>query len=178
MASPSRDRVTIDLCGIGNAVRATAAGQGLTVSQLARQTLVASLDACPTVTIAPGSDRQTPGPSTVKLTLRLSSIDAEVLMLKSAALGLSYGGLVARLVRGTPLPARSADRAADRDALIASSDHLADLSVDLNALVRMLRAGDPVAAERCSTAATSLADDIRRHLDLASRVIARTGAEP
>ena len=37
MASPSRDRVTIDLRGIGDAVRAAAACRGMGVAQLVRR---------------------------------------------------------------------------------------------------------------------------------------------
>ena len=42
MAGSSRDRVTIDLRGIGDAVRTAAAGRGQTVAAFARQALVAS----------------------------------------------------------------------------------------------------------------------------------------
>ena len=49
--------------------------------------------------------------------------------------------------------------------------------LDLNALIRMLRTGDTEGAERYRASAMSLATDVRRHLDLASRVIARTGDE-
>lgn len=39
-------------------------------------------------------------------------------------------------------------RAADRDAHITSTDHLAELVADLNNLIRMLRAGNSAGAER------------------------------
>ena len=98
-------------------------------------------------------------------------------VLKSAALGLSYGAFVGRLVRGARLPALAADRAADRAALIASVDHLAQLSTDLSALIRMLRRANSEGAERYRNSAASLVSDVRSHLDLASKVIARNGAE-
>ena len=44
VAGASRDRVTIDLRGIGDAVRAAAACRGLGVAQLVRRALVMSLD--------------------------------------------------------------------------------------------------------------------------------------
>ncbi len=40
MASPSRDRVMIDLRGIGDAVRAAAACRSMGVAQLVRRALV------------------------------------------------------------------------------------------------------------------------------------------
>ena len=70
----------------------------------------------------------------MKVTLRLDTIDAELLLLGAAQVGLSYGAFVGRLLRGTPLPAPLADRVKDRDALIVSSDQLATLSADLAAI--------------------------------------------
>ena len=175
MAGASRDRVTIDLRGIGPAMRTAAASRQLTVAAFARGALVEA--ARPSVEPSPRESDGLDRSEIVKLALRLSSLDAEVLVLKSAALGLSYGGLVGRLVRGTPLPALAADRAADRDALIASTDHLAELAADLNALIRMLRTANSEGAERYRASAMSLATDVRRHLDLASRMIARTGGD-
>ena len=175
MASASRDRVTIDLRGIGPSVRAAAGARQIPVAAFAREALVeaAGISLEPSATAGDVFHR----PKLVKLTLRLPSTDADLLILKSAALGLPYGGLVGRLVRGVPLPALASDRTADRDALIASVDCLTELAADLNGLIRILRTGDSEGAERCGASAMSLATDVRRHLDLASRVIARTGAE-
>ena len=159
MASALRDRVTIDLRGIGPSVRAAAGSRQITVAAFAREALVeaAGISLEPSVTGGDVFHRS----KIVKLTLRLPSTDADLLILKSAALGLSYGCFVGRLVRGVPLPALASDRAAD-----------------LNALIRILRTGDSEGAEHYRASAMSLATDVRRHLDLASRVIARTGAEP
>jgi hypothetical protein len=44
MPGASRDRVTVDLRGIGEAVRAAAAVRGMGVAQLVRRALVMSLD--------------------------------------------------------------------------------------------------------------------------------------
>ncbi len=111
MASPSRDRVTIDLRGIGDAVRAAAACRGMGVAQLVRRAVVMSLDLRATAAVAPmkrGSDGQTPdlaaAHETAKLTLRLPQAHADALMLNAGALGLSYGEYVARLVDGSRLP--------------------------------------------------------------------------
>jgi len=175
MAQTSRDRVGVDLRGIGDAVRAAARARQITLAALAREALVEAVGPRSTPPIEPAS---TLDPSeVVKLTLRLPSRDAELLVLKSAALGLSYGAFVGRLVRGAPLPALAADRAADRAALIASVDHLAQLSTDLSALIRMLRRANSEGAERYRNSAASLVSDVRSHLDLASKVIARNGAE-
>ena len=110
MASASRDRVTIDLRGIGDAVHAAAAGQGITVSQLARRALVASVEGGGAAVHAPGSDGQTPDGSVAKLMLRMPRAHADALILNAADLGLSYGEYVARLVEGSKLPQPSALR--------------------------------------------------------------------
>ena len=101
----ARDRVTIDLRGIGDAVRAAAAVRGMGVAQLVRRALVMTLDLRATAAVATmerGSDGQTPDQiptrETAKLTLRLSQAHADVLMLNAGALGLSYGDYVGRLV--------------------------------------------------------------------------------
>jgi hypothetical protein len=167
--------VGVDLRGIGDANRGAARARQTTLASFVREALVEAVG--PLSTPIEAANILDPS-EIVKLTLRLPSVDAELLVLKSAALGLSYGALVARLVRGTPLPAPSAERAADRAALIASVDHLAQLSADLNALIRMLRRADSEGAERYRTSAASLVSDVRHHLDLASKVVARNDAEP
>ena len=180
MAGASRDRVTIDLRGIGDAVRAAAACRGMGVAQLVRRALVVSLDLRATAAVSPmtrGSDGQTPDQAptreTAKLTLRLPQAHADALMLNAGALGLSYGDYVARLVAGSRLPQPLGERQADRAALLASNDRTAALSTDLVALVTLLRQAKVEQArpyrDRLETADT----EIRRHLDRASAPIDR-----
>ena len=169
MTGAPRDRVMIDLRGIGDAVRSAAAQRGTTVAHLARQALLATIAASdPTVTPL-GSDSQTPGFSTAKLTLRLPQPHADVLIVNAVGLGLSYGEYVARLVNRTPLPRPAAERAADRAALLKSSDQLAALSADLNAFVRTLRRGSSTEVEKYRHRIETVDADIRGHLDLASK---------
>ena len=180
MPSPSRDRVTIDLRGIGDAVRAAAACRGMGVAQIVRRALVMTLDLRATATVAPmkrGSDGQTPDQvptrETAKLTLRLSQAHADALMLNAAALGLSYGDYVARLVAGSRLPQPLAERQADRAALLASNDRIAALSTDLVALVTLLRQAKVEQARPYRDRLESADAEIRRHLDRASALIDR-----
>lgn len=175
MASASRDRVTIDLRGIGEAARAAAAGQGVTVSQLARRALVASIDAGAAAVQAPGSDGQTLDRSVAKLMLRMPRAHAEALILSSHTLGLSYGEFVARLVEGSKLPQPSAEREADRAALMASNDQLAALSADLNALARLLSQGKHEQAQKYRQRLDTADAEVRCHLDRASTFIGHIG---
>jgi hypothetical protein len=165
MAGASRDRVTIDLRGFGEAVRGAAAARGLGVAQLVRWVLVGSLDLRAPAQGVSVSDRQTPCKTVVKLTLRLSQSHAEALMLGAAALGLSYGEYVARLVNGSRLPQPSAERAADRAALLAASDQLATLSTDLNAVMRLLGAGKLAEAEPYRDRIRAADAEVKQQLD-------------
>lgn len=178
MPGASRDRVTIDLRGIGDAVRAAAACRGMGVAQLVRRALVLSLDLRATTAVAPvkgGSDGQTtdrvPTQETAKLTLRLSQAHADALMLNAGALGLSYGDYVGRLVAGSRLPQPVAERQADRAALLASNDRMAALSTDLVALVTLLRQAKVEQARPYRDRLETADAEIRRHLDRASALI-------
>lgn len=168
----SRDRVTIDLRGVGDAVRAAAMRQGLTVSQLARRVLVASIDQRDDRPPARGSDCPTPMRSVAKLMLRMPQAHAEALILNAAALGLSYGDYVARLVEGSRLPRPSNERDADRTALLASNDQLAALSADLNGFVRLIRGVSSEQAQALRDRLERADGLIRLHLDRASAFIA------
>ena len=173
MASAPRDRVIIDLRGIGDAVRSAAAQRRVTVAHLARQTLLTAVSAYEPTTAPLGSDSPTRRLASAKLTLRLPQPHADALIVNAVGLGLSYGEYVARLVNGTPLPRPAAERAADRAALLASSDQLAALSADLNAFMRLLRSGDSAEVERYRHRIETVDADIRDHLDLASKFMAR-----
>ena len=176
MASASRDRVTIDLRGIGPAVRAAASARRLRVAAYARLALSEASNQAATPSLPASPIEQ--ANAVMKVTLRLDPLDAELLLLGAAHVGLSYGAFVARLLRGAPLPAPLADRVQDRDALIASSDHLATLSADLASLIRMLKRFDGEGAVRYGAAAQALMADVRHHLELASRVVSRNEGEP
>jgi hypothetical protein len=175
MSCVSRDRVTIDLRGIGPLVRAAASARRLRVAAYARLALAEASEQ-PATPSLPASQAERAGAVT-KITLRLDPIDAELLLLGAAQVGLSYGAFVGRLLRGMPLPPPLADRVKDRDALIVSSDHLATLSADLAYLIRMLKRFDGEGAVRYGAAAQALMADVRQHLALASRVVTRNGGE-
>lgn len=171
MAAPPRDRVTIDLRGIGNAVRMTAATRGMTVAAFARHALRDAV----------GSERMDPDHRldvlnaehrSVKLTLRLRQTDAETFVQRARTLGLSYGEYLTRLTKGTPPPLPAACREADRAVLRASTDQLAALSADLNDFMRLLRVGSPQ-IERYRQRIERIDTDLARHLEEASALLAR-----
>lgn len=172
MAGTSRDRVTIDLRAIGDGVRAAADMRGISVARLAREAIVSSLTANSEAASMQRIDHQNPDRSTVKLTLRLPRPHAEALILNAGGLGLSYGEYVARLVNGSALPQPLVERVADRAALMASTDHLATLSADLNALAALLRQGSSEKAQAYRHRLETANAEIRHHLDRVSALIA------
>jgi hypothetical protein len=172
MARSSRDRVTIDLRGIGDTVRDAAVRQSQTLAAFVRDALVAAVG-----THSPAIERlhpQVPHSRTMtKLHLRMHDHEAEALVVNATLLGLSYGAYVGRLVLGTPLPAPVAQRDADRAALRQSTDQLAVLAGDINAMFRMIRQGKgSEAAREYGDSLRGLEGDVRRHLEVASRLVA------
>ena len=170
MALPSRDRIGVDLRGIGDAVRAAACARHSTVAAFAREALVEAIGRPSTFPERMAAEFGRAG--IVKLTLRLREPAAEALIVNATGLGLSYGEYVARLVRQTPLPMPATERAADRAVLMASSDNLAAMSVDLAAFMRLLRLGKSAEVEKYRRRIETVDLDIRRHLDRVSALIA------
>jgi hypothetical protein len=172
MAGSAGDRVTINLRGIGDAVRSAAGGRGLTIAAFAREALVGALSEAPSLNElanAPTARRN----GTVKLTWRMDVRAAEVLAANARALGLSYGQYVAYLVSATPLPAPVAQRAADRAALQASTNQVADLALSLRDLVRLLRHGEAQEAQKYRSLFDTVGGDIARHIERVSSFIAK-----
>lgn len=178
MSGSAGDRVTIDLRGIGDAVRSAAAGRGLTIAAFAREALVSALGEAPPLREIPDA----PVPrlhGTVKLTWRMDVRAAEALAANARALGLSYGQYVGYLVSAAPLPAPSSQRAADRAALQASTDHVAVLAREISEVLRIARTGRSAQEMKQRTEhIRNLVVDVRRHLDLASSFLSDRGGTP
>jgi hypothetical protein len=178
MARRSRDRVTVNLCGIGDAVRAAAQARDTTAAIFARQALIAALPSN-VGALLPHTEPRGEAGATIKLSVRLSPDDSAVLATQAVMLGLSQARLIALLIRRAELPRRSIERDADRATLRASTEQLAALSVDLQQFMRLLRHGS-AAVERYRQRIESVDTDIRAHLDRASAFLAdgHRGASP
>jgi hypothetical protein len=178
MPGSAADRVTINLRGIGDAVRSAAAARSLTIAAFAREALVSALGAAPPTRELPDA----PSPrlhGTVKLTWRMDVRAAEALAANARALGLSYGQYVGYLVSAAPLPSPLAQRAADRAALQASTDHVAVLAREVSEVLRLARAGRSVEETgKRAEHIRSMVADVRRHLELASSFLSDRGGTP
>ena len=168
----TRDRVTINLCGIGDAVRTTASARRTTVAVFARQALIVSLpnDAAALLPHAePSSDLS----GVIKLSVRLSAADSAALATQAAAAGLSQARFVALLIRGIKLPMPAAERRAELAALRASNNELAAIAADVSLVVRALSRPDVAALAPCRQRMLNLDADFARHLQIAAALLAR-----
>ena len=171
MARRSRDRVTIDLCSIGDAARAAAQAHDTTLAVFARQAVIAALPSDIGALLPQVEPRGEVG-GTIKLSVRLSPDDSAVLATQAALLGLSQARLIALLIRRAELPRRSIERDADRAALRASTEQLATLSVDLQQFMRLLRRGSSEGGARYAERLQAVDVDLRVYISRASAFLA------
>ena len=179
MTSPARDYFTVDLRGLRPALRARAACDGLTESDVLRSALAVALGECgirsPTPVVesvaCPSTTRR------VKLSVRLSVAAARRLDLNGRAAGLSRGAYLMRLIDGAPPVIPSTERVAGFAALNASASEVALLSRDINHLTHLLRMGSVRAAREYQGRMESLDGDVRKHLALSAVVIAELMAD-
>jgi hypothetical protein len=172
MAPRSRDRVTIDLCGIGDAARAAARIRGATLTVFARQALITALPGDATA-LLPSAEPSLDLGSTVKLSVRLSTEDSAALATQAAALGVSQARLVALLIRRTELPMPAAERVAELAALRTSNDQLAAIAADVSLFVSALSRPGLAALAPLRQRMLNLGADIARHLQIAAALLAR-----
>ena len=172
--SPARDYFTVDLRGLRPALKARAARDGLTESDVLRSALAAALG-------EPGIRSPTPvvesaaSPRRRDTSSSPSACPAPVarrLDLNGRAAGLSRGAYLMRLINGAPPVIPSAERAAGFAALNASASELALLSRDINHLTHLLRMGSVSAAREYQGRMDTLDGDVRKHLELSAAVIA------
>jgi hypothetical protein len=172
MAPHSRDRVTIDLCAVGDAARAAARMHGTTLALFARQALIAALPGDAAATL-PRAEPILDFGGTVKLSVRLSAADSAALATQAAALGVSQARHVALLIRRTELPMPAAERIAELAALRTSNDQLATIAADVSLFVSALSRPGLAALAPLRQRMLNLDADIARHLQIAAALLAR-----
>jgi hypothetical protein len=168
-----RDRISLDLRGLGPALRALAHDRGTTVANAARAILVSELGRVDLVRERPESKTGDTGDAlseTVKVTVRLPADDARELRGRARAAGASYGGYVKALIRGAPAN-HLADRKQSLDRLAASTDQLGIALRDINCLERLLSRSNDVSTQAFTGTLRGLEREVREHLALASSVI-------
>lgn len=168
----TRDRVCVDLRGLGDRLREHAARRQATPAAMVRHAVRSMLDDCRsgqqlgTARVAASSGR------IVKVTVRMKASQAAVLADRARAADLAQGDYVAALLDGMPPAAKAPDHAAAVAALVASTDRLAALSKDLTAFMRLLDRASVAQLEPYRASVTSLAKDVRQHLATSAALVA------
>jgi hypothetical protein len=171
-ATAMRDRVTVDLRGLGPQLQAQAAKRQMTTAALVRRAVMSMLDDAPCDAGESQALHGVSGTPVVKVTLRLPVAHAVLLASRARVADVSQGAYVARLIDGTPAPPRAPDHAQAVAALMASTDRLAVLSADLNVFMRLLGRTPRSELEPYRASIRSLAGDVRVHLASAAELVA------
>ena len=170
----ARERITIDLRGIGRRLKAYAATHGSTPTAAVRLALVQMLDADADST----DDGQAADPAastatrTTKVTLRVSAEYAALLTRRARMSEVSQGRYVCALLDGESPAPLSANHEACLKAMVASTDHLAVLSADLNGFLRAMGQIPNAELQRYRASVVSVVEDVRKHLLVAATLIA------
>ena len=174
MNTPSHDFVTVDMRGLKAALVARAQMQRVSVSVLVRRAVERELGLVDATVEPQGATRPAASAgSIVKLSIRLTSGEAEELAARERQSGLSRGALLAGLLANVPsLSGGAGSRLDCLAALTASSAELSTLSRNINHLTALLRQGQVKAAQEYRAMLDTIGDDVRRHLSLAAGVLA------
>ena len=171
MAPSSRDRISVDLRGMKAALVTQARAKGATPSDLVRALLADALrpgfDVTPSPVTAPGART-----SRVRLSLRMQSDEASLVVSKAKVSGLPVGCYIAGLCADVPAltnGSRPVDLAA---ALVTSCAELSTLARDLRHLTLLLRQGQVRAAQEYRERLDHTERDVRAHLAVAAAVMA------
>lgn len=171
----TRDRVSVDLRGFGPRLRERAAQRGMAPAALLRKVAMALLDDEHGLADEGGVAREsTPvrGGAKVKVTLRLPAVHAAMLASRARAATVAQGDYVRGMLDGAAPPPLPPDHGASVRVLLASTDRLAVLTVDLNAFTRMLARVPASQLEPYRASLRSLVDDVRKHLALSAALMA------
>ncbi len=174
MNTPTHEFVTVDMRGLKAALVARAQAQRVSVSVLVRGAVERELGLVDSSMEPESAIRATAsaGPI-VKLSIRLTSSEAEQLDAGARRAGLSRGAFLAGLLANVPsLTGDSASRVDCLAALTASSAELSTLSRSINHLTALLRRGEVGPAQQYRRLLDTLGDDVRLHLSLAAGVLA------
>ena len=174
MNTTAHDFVTVDMRGLKAALVARAQAERVSVSVLVRGAVARDLGLA-----ADGEARRmdalTEGPASaasVKLSVRMPVEEARQLVAGARAAGLSRGAYLAGLIANVPVLSAGGGRAEHITTLMASCAELSTLSRNIYRLTALLRQANVEPARPYREMLDTLAGDVRRHLESASRVLA------
>lgn len=174
MNTHNPDFVTVDMRGLKAALVAHAQAQRESVSTLVRRAVTRELGQVETlpqvVTGSEGVDASRQ--SQIKLSIRLTTSEAERLAAGARAAGLSRGAYLAGLIAGIPALTSGANRTELLSALTTSNAQLSGLSRNIHALTRLLTQSNVQKALVYRDMLDTLDGDIHRHLTQAAALMA------
>lgn len=169
MASSSRDRISIDLRGLKSALVERSQAVGLTPSGFVREVLAAALQAQVAASLSSRPPMPQPdGAQRVRLSLRVTTVQAGAIVRAARAAGMPLGEFVSGQVAGVPIVADGASRGELIAVVTATNAELASLSRNLHHLGMLLRQGAWRAADEYRPMLDTLLPDLRSHLEAAA----------
>jgi hypothetical protein len=179
MNTPFHDFVTVDMRGLKAALVARAQAERVSVSVLVRGAVARDLGLAGAGLEVVWEPQQIAPPSAppasqamVKLSIRMTAEEARQLAAGARDAGLSRGAYLAGLVANVPVLSAGGGRAEHIAALMASSAELSTLSRNIHRLTALLHQANVEASRPYREMLETLADDVHRHLQQASRVLA------
>jgi hypothetical protein len=174
MNTTAHDFVTVDMRGLRAALVARAQADRVSVSVLVRAAVARDLGLAaegePGYADVPGGAATKA--TSVKLSIRMTAEEARQLAAGARAASLSRGAYLAGLISNVPVLSAGGGRAEHIATLIASSAELSTLSRNIHRLTALLHQANVEPARPYREMLDTLADDVRRHLELAARVLA------
>ncbi|CAM4016232.1 hypothetical protein [Roseateles saccharophilus] len=167
-----RDQLHLNLVGLGEGLREHARRSHLSLSCAARMAIAQMLEAGSAAAATGLCDDDVGQRNSVRVLLRLSPACAAELLKRARASGVSRSHYVKALMDHGQLAALPVDHPAMIAALTKSTDHIAAMSVDLLAFLRLLRTADSAKLEPYRIRLQSLNDDVLTHLRLAASLMA------
>ncbi len=173
MAPSSRDRISVDLRGLKAALFERAQALGVSPSDFVRTTLAEALSHAERIHIdRTGPSLRSGNGDRMRLCLRMSREQASATMEAARLAGMNPGDYVGGLVTNVPVLLAGGGRTEHIATLMASSAELSTLSRNIHRLTALLRQANVEPARQYREMLDTLADDVRRHLQSAARVLA------
>jgi len=174
MNTTAHDFVTVDTRGLKATLVARAHADRVNVSVLVRRAVARELGLpveCDARQMQ-GASQAASNATSVKLSIRMTAEEARQLAAGARAEGLSRGAYLAGLIANVPVLSAGGGRAEHIAALMTSSAELSTLSRNVHRLTALLRQANVEPARPYREMLDTLASDVRRHLELAARVLA------
>lgn len=171
MATSSRDRISVDLRGLGVKLTSRADAMGMSPSAFVRTAVIHELERCGGDALCDCKRGGAAGGRHARLCLRMKPAHASLIVAAAGRAGMSLGSYVGGLAAGVPAITLSGYQDHVR-ALRTSTAELATLSRHVHRMCELLRHGDLPQARDNRDMLDRMAGDVRAHLRLAAEMLA------